>query len=96
MGEGTVADIVKQGRGYDKLPLIIGELEPAACNVGKVHGPEGMLEPGMVCSRVDKEREPELADIAQALERGGIHQRPGKILDLDIAMDRVLDDLQGH
>jgi len=55
-----------------------------------------MLESGMVGTRIDKERKPELSDIAEALECGGIHDPPGKILDLDVTMDRVLDDLQGH
>jgi hypothetical protein len=96
MGEWAVADVMKESRGNDKLPFIIGHLEPAAGNVSKIHGPKGMLEPGMVCTRVNKEREAELPYVAEALECGGVHQRPGKILDLDIAMDRVLDDLQGH
>jgi hypothetical protein len=96
VGEGAVADIVEEGRGNDQPSLVIGKLEPATCHVCKVHGPEGMLEPGMVGTRIDKERKPELSDIAEALECGGIHDPPGKILDLDVTMDRVLDDLQGH
>jgi hypothetical protein len=96
MGEGAMAYIVEEGRGNDQLPVVIGQLEPAARDIGEIHGPKRMLEPGMVCAGVDKKREPELPDVAEALECGGVKQRPGKILDLDVAMDRVLDDLQGH
>jgi hypothetical protein len=86
-------DIMEKCGGNNKETLIIGKLEPAACNVSKEHGTEGMLEPGMVSTGVNEVGEAKLPDVTETLEHGRIEQPERKILHLDIAMDRVLDDL---
>jgi hypothetical protein len=55
-----------------------------------------MFEPGVVCTGVDEVRKSQLPDIAQPLERGGVEEIERIVLDLNIAMDRVLDDLHRH
>jgi hypothetical protein len=50
----------------------------------------------MVGPGVHQVREPELMDIAQTLEKRGVQKRQDILVDLDIAMDRVLDDLGTH
>jgi hypothetical protein len=47
----------------------------------------------MICAGVDKIRKTELFNVAEALEYRRIQQGECKILYLDIAMDRVFDDL---
>jgi hypothetical protein len=49
----------------------------------------------MVCARVNKIREPQLPDIPESLEHGGIKDGKGSLIELDIPVDRVFDDLQG-
>jgi hypothetical protein len=53
-----------------------------------------MLEPGMVCAGIDKVGKPQLADIPEPLQCRGIEEGKSKVLEFDIAVDRVLDDLQ--
>jgi hypothetical protein len=49
----------------------------------------------MIGARVDKIRKSELFDVAEALEYRRVQQGKCKILYLNIAMDRVFDDLHG-
>jgi hypothetical protein len=46
----------------------------------------------MGCTRIDEVREPQLADIPEALQRGSIEERSYEILHFYIPMDWVLDD----
>eukprot|EP00825_Cyclidium_porcatum_P027303 TRINITY_DN2935_c0_g5_i3.p4 TRINITY_DN2935_c0_g5~~TRINITY_DN2935_c0_g5_i3.p4 ORF type:complete len:122 (-),score=2.03 TRINITY_DN2935_c0_g5_i3:567-932(-) len=96
MGEGTMADIVEEGRGNNEPALVLRKAEPPARQISKEHGAQRMLEPGMVGARVDKIREPQLLDVAEALEGRGIEEGERKILEFHITMDRVLDDLLIH
>jgi hypothetical protein len=53
-----------------------------------------MLEPGMVCTRIDKVGEPQLPDIPEPLQCRRIEYGKSKVLKFNIAVDRVFDDFQ--
>jgi hypothetical protein len=93
MGERPVPDIVEKGGGIHKSPLIVTQPKPSAGDICKEHRAKRVLEPGMVCTRVDKVRKTELLDIPETLQQGCIEQRKGKILNLYVPVHRVLDDL---
>jgi LPPG:FO 2-phospho-L-lactate transferase len=88
-----MSDIMEEGGGSNKGTLLIGETESPAGNIGQEHRPKRVFETGVVGAGIHKIGETELPDIAETLERGGIEQGKGKILHLNITMDRVLDDL---
>jgi len=77
-------------------PVLRCEPELTARNTGKVHRADRVLEPGVAGTGVDKERKPELPDIAQALDRRRIKERQDPCIHFHIAMDRVFDDLRIH
>lgn len=72
MGERAMPDIMKKGGGGNQHALRIGEPEFPAGDIGQVHCPQRVLKPCMVCARVNKIREPQLPDIPESLEYGGI------------------------
>jgi hypothetical protein len=91
MGERTVADIMEEGGTGDQLPFTVIEVELPADQVRKIHRSKGVFEPGMVRTRIDQVREPQLPDIPEALEDRCVEERKVGFADLDIAMYRVLD-----
>lgn len=93
VGEGTVADIMEErGRG-DHPRLITIKPELVAHEPGEVHRPERVLEPGMVCAGVDEICKPELSHVAEPLDLYRVEQPEREIVRLDVAVDRVFDDL---
>jgi hypothetical protein len=60
-----------------------------------VHGPDGMLEPGVVGTRIDKVGQSELPDPSQTLEPGMLDQVKNDIeWDLDKSVNGIIDDFQ--
>jgi hypothetical protein len=55
--------------------------------------PETVLEAGMVGGGIDEIHSPELADVAEALDCGGVEEVPRDARDLDVVVDAVLDRL---
>ena len=96
MGEGTVTDIVENSGGNDPGFVPPRDLRLPADEVGEVHCPEGVLKPGVVRPRIDKIGKPELPDVPQPLYHREVNDRDYPGGHLDIAVDRVLDDLQTH
>jgi hypothetical protein len=86
-------DIVQEGRRKDQPLLISIQAKAMAQQSCKVHRAKGMLETGVVRPRVHKVGKTQLADVAQPLDGRGIEQVKGSIVNLDVAVDRVLDDL---
>ena len=70
------------------------EIEVAAEAAREVHGPERVLEAGVIRAGVDEVCESELPDLAEALEQGRVHEREERGLDLDVPVDRVPDRLR--
>jgi hypothetical protein len=93
MGEWPVTDIMDEGRADDQLPFIRREHQLPCHDIGKIHGPQGVFEPGVICSRIHEVRKSELPDIAKPLECRSIEYRKCITRYLNVAMNRVLDDL---
>jgi hypothetical protein len=86
---------MEEGSSCNKLPLRIREAEPLGSNVRKVHCPQRMFKPRMVCTGVHKVGKPQLPDVPEPLQCRGVKECTGKIIQFDIAMHRVFDDLFG-
>lgn len=96
MRERAVPDIMEEsGRNHER-PFLPWKAKPPGRHIGKEHGTKGMLKARVVRPGVHEVRKPELPDIAESLERGGVEQGEGEILHFHVPVDRVLDDLQVH
>jgi hypothetical protein len=93
VGEWPVTDIMEEGSGNNQSAFIVRKPEAARSHVGKKHRAKRVFKPCMVGSRIDKIRKTELFYVAESLEFRGVQQGKSKILDLNIAMDRVFYDL---
>jgi hypothetical protein len=58
-------------------------------------GPEGVLEAAVGGSGVNQEGVPDLADIAEALNRGGIERKQRGAINPNVVPERVADDFGG-
>ncbi len=89
-----VADVVEErGRGHGAGRAGV-ELEVGAEPAGEVHGPERVLEAGVVRAGIDEVCEAELPDLAKALEQGRVHEGEERGLHLDITVNRIPDRLR--
>ena len=100
VGEGVVPDVVEQGRGEKDADILVGELEgrigPDQAGeelLGEVVDAEGVLEAGVARSRIDEVDQPELGDVAKALELLGVDQGEEGIGSMNVPPDRVADGL---
>jgi len=84
---------MEEGGRCDEPRLAGIEPEVAAHDPGQVHRPERVLKPGVVCAGVDEVCKPELGYVAESLDRPGIEQPERELVSLDVAVDRVFDDL---
>ena len=98
MGKGIVPDVVKQGGGEKDADILVRQLErgigPDQTGeklLGEVVDAERMLEAGVARSRVDEVDEPELGDVAKALELLGVDQGEEWFGSVDVPPDRVAD-----
>lgn len=100
MGKGTVSDVMQQDRNIRRFCFLFGDGMTLAADRGdgiahQVHGPEGMLEAGVVGAWIDKMSHPELPDPSQPLKGRVLYQvKDDLIPDLDEAIDRIIDDLE--
>ena len=69
MRERPVAYIVEERGDQNEQPVLWCKPELTARDTGKVHCSDRVFEPGVAGAGVNKERKPELPDIAQALDR---------------------------
>lgn len=93
VGERPVADVVEEGGRRDEFRLAVVKPELPAHEACKVHRPERVLKPGVVCARVDEVCKPELGDVAEPLDDSRVEQPEHRFVRLDVAVHRILDDL---
>jgi hypothetical protein len=93
MGEWPVTDIMDEGRADDQLPFIRREHQLPCHDISKIHGPKGVFEAGMIGTWIHEEGKSELPDIAKPLDCRSIEDRKCITRYLNVAMNRVLDDL---
>ena len=91
-----MADIVEEPGSDHERPVLLGKAEAAGCHIRKEHGAKRVLEPRVVGPGIHEVGKTELPDVAEALQRRGVKQGKRKVLHFNIAVDRVLDDLQIH
>ncbi len=100
MREGVVPDVVQQrrqphGEGVARVEpgagrlLELGERAP-----GQVVGAQRVLEAAVGRAGVDEKRLPQLAYVAQALHRGGVHHGERLGVQPDVVPERVAHDLE--
>ena len=97
--EGIVADVVQQRRHpYREALLRAGGSELAQLlqrregPPGQVIGAERVLEAAVGGAGVDQEGVPDLADVAEALNGGGVEREQRGAVDPDVVPERVADD----
>ncbi len=91
-----MADIMEEAGCDNQHAFVVGKAEPAARDIGKEHRTERVLEARVVRTWVHEVRKAELPDITEALQGRGVEQGKREILNLNIAVDRVLDDLHKY
>jgi hypothetical protein len=62
---------------------------------GQVKGTEGVLEPAVSSAGVDQECVPDLADVAEALDRGRVEGEKSRAIDPDVVPEGIADDFRG-
>ena len=100
MGERIVADVVQQRGHADCQALLLGRgaqlaqlVEGGQRSPRQVIGAECVLETGVGGAGVDQEGMAELADVAEALNRGRVESKQRRVVDPDVVPERVADDL---
>ena len=100
VGEGIVADVVKQGGGEKDANVFVFQLERRVraeqANeklLGEMVDAERMLESGVPGARIDEVDETELSDVAKSLEVLGVNEGKQWFGQVDIPPHRVANRL---
>jgi hypothetical protein len=100
--EGIVADVVEQRRHSDceavfrrRGPDLAELLECGERTAGQVVGTQSMLEPRMGRAGVHQESVPDLADIAETLDGGGVQREKGRPVEANVVPEWIADHFRG-
>ena len=96
MGERAVAHIMEKGSDHHQQAVVLLKTKLPGGDTGQVHRPHRMFKTRVVGPGIDKVPEAELVDIPQALDGRGIQELQDLLVHLNIAMNRILDDLGTH
>ena len=97
-----MADVVQQGcHPYRETlfradrPELAHLLQRRESPPGQMKGAESVLEAAVGGAGVDQECVPDLADVAEALNRGRVEGEKGRAIDPDVVPEGIADDFGG-